>query len=208
MKYGSFFGLGLLLATTTMSGGAYADGTWTGFYIGASGMYTSLDGKTNDTNGYLPTDPKLSGALLGIQSGYNMQMDSLVIGFESNTAFSTAHGNGFWDPPGNKPFKLDMNYLWTGRGRLGMALGENDSTLLFVAGGLAMGNFDRTLSGNKEKRNHFGVVVGGGVEHMLTDNISIKAEANYIALGKKKYSQGEYVKFSGITAGMALDFHF
>jgi outer membrane immunogenic protein len=207
MKYSSFLRVGLLLATTTMSGSAYADGNWTGFYLGASSSYTSLDAVTTDT-GNLPTDPKLDGALLGIQSGYNMQMDNIVLGFESNTALSTAHGNGFWNPPGGLPFKLDMNYLSTVRGRMGMAFGENDSTLLFIAGGLAMGNFERSQGGNKATRTHFGVVVGGGLEHMLTDSISIKAEANYIALGKKQYSAGEFVKFHGLTAGVAMDFHF
>ena len=210
MKYRSFFGLGLLLATTTISSGAYADGTWSGFYLGASGMYTSLKATTSDTGNIsdLPSDPTLDGVLLGIQSGYNMQMDNIVLGLESNTALSTANAGGFWDPPANEPFKLDMNYLSTIRGRVGMAFGENDSTLLFVAGGLAMANFDRKMDGITKSRTHLGWMIGGGVEHMLTDNISIKAEANYIALEKKKYFAGEFVKFDGLTAGLALDFHF
>ena len=206
MKYNSFFGLGLLLATTTISGSAYADGTWSGFYIGASSAYMSLEANTSD-DFYQPTDPTLDGVLLGIQSGYNMQMDSIVLGLESNTALSMADGSGFWGPP-TCPFDMDMKYLTTIRGRAGMAFGENDSTLLFVAGGLAMAEFDRTQSGNNSSRTHFGLAVGGGVEHMLTDNISIKAEANYIALEKKEYSPGEFIKFDGLSAGLALSFHF
>ena len=206
MKHSSFFGLGLLLATTTISGSAYADGTWSGYYLGASTAYISLDAKTSDDSNS-PSDPTVDGFLLGIQSGYNIQMDNIVLGLESNTAISTAEGKGHWDPP-NDPFKLDMNYMSTVRGRAGMAFGENDNTLLFVAGGLAMANFDRDLNGDSSTRTHFGYVIGGGVEHMLTDSISVKAEANYMALEKKKYSTGEFVKFDGFTAGLALDFHF
>jgi outer membrane immunogenic protein len=210
MKFNSFFGLGLLLATTTLSGNAYADGTWSGFYLGASTAYISLDANTTDTSsiGNDPTNPTVDGMLIGIQSGYNMQMDNIVLGIESNTTFSTADGNGFWDPPAGYPFELDMNYLSTIRGRAGLAFGENDGTLLFVAGGLAIADFDRTQSSGNSSRTHFGYVIGGGVEHMLTDNISIKAEANYIALEKKEYDSGEFVRFDGLTAGMALDFHF
>ena len=134
-----------------------------------------------------------------------MQMDNIVLGLESNTAISTAKGSGFWSPP-SEHFKLDMNYLSTVRGRAGMVFGENDSTLLFVAGGLAMANFDRTGI-RDSSRTHLGWVIGGGVEHMLTDRISIKAEADYIALGKKQYSTGEFVKFDGIIVGLGVDFH-
>lgn len=207
MKYNSFFGLGLLLATTTISGSAYAEGTWSGFYVGASGAYTSLEANTSDT-GYQPSDPTVDGILLGIRSGYNLQMDSIVLGLESNTALSTADGSGFWAPPSSYPFEIEMKYLSTIRGRAGMAFGENDGTLLFVAGGLAMAEFDRTQSGSNSSRTHFGLSVGGGVEHMLTDRVSIKAEANYVALEKKEYSPGEFVKFDGFTAGLALGFHF
>ena len=207
MKYNSFFGLGLLLATTTISGSACADGTWSGFYVGPSGAYISLEANTSDAF-YQPSDPTLDGVLLGIRSGYNLQMDNIVLGLESNTALSTADGSGFWNPPSGYPFEIEMNYLTTIRGRAGMAFGENDGTLLFVAGGLAMAEFDRTQSGSNSSRTHFGLSVGGGVEHMLTDRVSIKAEANYVALEKKEYSPGEFVKFDGLTAGLALGFHF
>ena len=207
MIYSRFLGAGILLASTAISSLAFAGDTWTGFYLGAMGGYTSLDATTTDTRGYLPSDPTLDGVLLGIQSGYNMQMDNIVLGLESNTAISTANGAGFWRPPAGYPFKLDMNYLSTVRGRAGMAFGENDNTLLFVAGGLAMANFDRTQNGAKSSRTHLGWVIGGGVEHMLTDRISIKAEADYIALGKKQYSTGEFVKFDGIIVGLGVDFH-
>ena len=206
MKYNSFFGLGLLLATTTISGSAYADGTWSGFYIGASSAYTSLEANTSD-DFYQPSDPTLEGVLFGIRSGYNLQMDSIVLGLESNTALSTADGSGSWRPP-NRPFDIEMNYLTTIRGRAGMVFGENDGTLLFVAGGLAVAEFERTQNGDESSRTHFGLAVGGGVEHMLTDNISIKAEANYIALEKKEYSPGEFMKFDGLSAGLSLSFYF
>ena len=207
MMYSRFLGAGVLLASTAMSGLAFAGDTWTGFYLGASGGYISLDAKTTGISN--PTDPNLDGMLLGIQSGYNKQMDNIVLGLESNTAISTADGTGFWRSPASDPFKLEMNYLSTVRARAGMAFGENDSTLLFVAGGLAMANFDRTgdRPNLKGSRTHLGWGIGGGVEHMLTDKISIKAEANYIALGKKQYFSGEFVKFDGFIVGLGVDFH-
>ena len=65
MMYSRFLGAGILLASTAMSSLAFAGDTWTGFYLGVMGGYTSLDAKTNDTGGDNPTDPNLDGILLG-----------------------------------------------------------------------------------------------------------------------------------------------
>lgn len=198
----------MLLASTALSGASYAQDTWTGLYVGASGGFAWLDADSEKLGNPRP-DVSVDGFLFGVQAGYNMQLDKIVLGVEGDIAFSEADGNGYWFLPSGRPYNIDMNYLSTIRGRAGMAFGETDNTLLYVTAGLAVADFDRGGANiTHSSRTHTGFVVGLGAEHMLTDRISISAEYDYLALGKETYSTGETVKFGGSTVEIGVNFHF
>ena len=65
------------------------------------------------------------------------------------------------------------------RGRLGVAFYDN-RTLLYGTGGVAWANIDYsddTFAGYS--KTHFGWVIGGGLEHMLTQSLSARVEYLY-----------------------------
>ena len=62
------------------------------------------------------------------------------------------------------------------RGRAGVAFNGN-RTLLYATGGAAWADVDYTAAGASGFSNtHFGWVAGGGIEHMLTQNVSARVE--------------------------------
>jgi len=165
---------------------------WTGFYVGgifgagaASFENYPHDGSTND--GLAPNNP--SGLLGGIQAGYNWQKGNLVFGVEADL---TATG---WSELSVFPFndqriiQNDVGLLGSIRGRLGLPM---DSMLLYVTGGLAFSNASYIgispagtfFAGSFDR---FGGVVGAGVEMMLGDNISVRAEALHYMFNSDRY---------------------
>lgn len=77
--------LGILSVLLTISTGASAQAPrWTGFYIGAHGLY--LESETSYAN---PTTPHqyFRGPMAGAQIGYNYQFQQFVIGAEADISF-------------------------------------------------------------------------------------------------------------------------
>jgi outer membrane immunogenic protein len=216
MIYSKLLGAGVILAAAAMPNVANAadafvpaSDTWTGPYIGAFGGYASLDTDGTYEDEDIVDGGPVEGVLLGGQVGYNHQMDNIVLGLEADAAYSFADGDVADDD--NEVAETDLNFLGTVRGRAGMILGESDSTLLYVTGGLAIGDFDSDFEGEESGGTHFGYVVGAGLEHMMTDSFSIKVEYNYVDLGEKDYSddnEGEDISYDGHVAKLGVNFHF
>ena len=206
MIYSRLLGAGILLASTAMSSLAFAGDTWTGGYIGAVGGFSSLDADTVSFGNKFNDGSPVEGGFFGGDLGFNEQINNLVLGVEGDYAFSNASGDSFiFTLPA---FPLDMHSLGTIRARAGMAFGENENTLLFATAGLAVGEFERTDGGIHEKATHTGLVVGLGLEHMITDSVSIKAEYEFVKFGKKTYDRGETVKYDGHVVKLGVNFHF
>jgi outer membrane immunogenic protein len=198
MKYRSFFSLGLILATTALSGGAYAQDTWSGLYIGASGAYAALNAEHTEGGNSEP-DVNVDGALFGIQGGYNLRLDQIVLGVEGSFALSDADGSGhFYSNNNCCDYDINMKNLGTVRARAGMALGESENTLLYITGGLAFADLKISGYPDSASESHTGFVIGLGAEHMVTDSISIKAE----------YNPGEVIKLAGSVFEVGVNFHF
>ena len=91
---------------------------------------------------------------------------------------------GSCDQPGSRTKETELD---TVRGRIGYSLGQ---TLVYFTGGFAYGNknneFDDLTTGNvyKDSGIHTGYVLGGGLEYKLTPSWSLKAEYQYIELGR------------------------
>ena len=175
--------------------------SWTGMYVGVNGGYAFGGGSQRivDTNNvgaidlFRTADP--SGGFGGGQIGYNWQASrgsSLVLGVEADFQGSDIRGShtGIGTQAFLETNRVDVDWFGTVRGRLGYAF---DRTLVYATGGLAYGNVDSRLSaptapGTFERRDgtQVGFVVGGGLEHMLARNWSMKVEYQYIDLGSER----------------------
>lgn len=125
--------------------------SWNGLYVG-----TYFEGQFVTTAGFVPTWWTFLGG--GVRAGYNYQAGSFVVGVEGGLEYSVNTSGPF--PLANV---TDAGIV----GRAGIAMGR---TLLFgVAGGGAMFNGTTTPYWT----------VGAGIEAMLTDALSVRADYRY-----------------------------
>jgi len=142
--------------------------SWTGFYIGTHLGYGWSDLDWQNVSNSLGG----SGALAGGQIGYNWQKGAVVFGVEGDASAS-------WVDGGNGCCGHSVDWATSLRGRLGVAFYDN-RTLLYGTGGVAWANIDYsddTFAGYS--KTHFGWVIGGGLEHMLTQSLSARVEYLY-----------------------------
>jgi outer membrane immunogenic protein len=176
--------------------------TWTGSYIGIAGGGTWGSAVVrNDLTGADQT-PRidLSGAIVGVTTGFNIQNGNLVLGYEGDTSVTGKKGSAVELPP-NPAFSNEVKERWlsTFRGRLGYA---QDNWLFYATAGGALANLENTILGPpgqiSEKRWHWGWTAGGGVEVKLRHDWSAKVEYLYVGLQDKTYfSPAPTVAFPG-----------
>lgn len=183
------------------SASGYKDGpdvpVWAGFYVGVNGGY-GWDGSSN-VLGYTPTNfagLSPSGGFGGGQIGYNWQgvwHPHLVLGVEADIQGSgigekASIFNGLGQKIGTS--ELELSYFGTARGRVGYAV---DRALVYFTGGFAWGGlkkdvlFPHDVEWKKDSLAT-GYTIGGGIEYKLSPAWSVKAEYQYIDLGKSDLS--------------------
>lgn len=202
-----------LLVSTSASADEY---NWSGFYIGAHGGWATggWDGRLATTAGNPPpddagfSDPTRTidgdGYVGGGQLGYNLQFGSLVAGVEADLSWTDLGGNETFatdklgPPIWEKAHDLSLERFGTARVRLGYAIGR---FLPYVTGGIAWGKTSADLgvayiqNGTDYKgtsyastsETHTGWAAGAGLEWMMRDNWTVKAEWLHIDLGEEDY---------------------
>lgn len=222
---------------------AYVPYSWTGAYVGVHAGYGLLNTKRNDAavgsgsgsfssgsgggNYSGSQHTNASGALGGVQLGYNQQYGSLVLGLEADvsatsikgstsatgSAFSSSSGSGFGGGSSALYASSRLNGIGTLRARLGFAA---DRALFYVTGGLAYGRIENSMTyavstpewsgavSSSQSKWKTGWTLGAGMEYALTNNWSLKTEALYYDLGKKSYN-ASYSDINGFlnSAGSA-----
>jgi outer membrane immunogenic protein len=192
---------------------------WSGAYIGVFGGITTGDYGYEAAAAGGPAasfDVSGSGALGGVQLGYDYQTGPWVFGAVADIAFTNheASLSGSIPGVGNASAESELKYLGTVRARAGYAF---DRALFYGHGGFAYGKTEQDVvldgvsvfSGDKSRT---GFVVGAGVEYAITDRISFQTEYSYVDLGKDDiFNQGgltvrEDVSFHAIKA--AVNFRF
>jgi outer membrane immunogenic protein len=159
--------------------------TWTGFYAGAHAGYAWGDASHEQTNGGMvpgPYEYDLDGALAGVSIGHNWQFNQVVVGIEAEAGYMDLDGEGriASSAPGHYQ-ALDVSAGMYGllAARVGFAW---DRSLVYAKGGYAYTDMD---AGQKTTKPGFvthrsealqGFVYGAGLEHALSDRISIKGE--------------------------------
>jgi outer membrane immunogenic protein len=215
---------------------------WTGFYIGA----TLGGGEQNSSTGYsanpsfvnfgglvqpaflagaLATNTKErgDGVLGGLTLGYNWQMANWVVGVEGDFSGTSFDSKSSVAPPLVFPFPLltttmenRTQWLSTVRARVGALV--SPQTLLFVTGGLAVGEIRSTAnvipsggattcannvycSTGTSDQTRAGWTAGAGGEYLFAPNWTLKVEYLHYDLGRFSYNANIVATFAG-TAGL------
>jgi len=177
--------------------------TWTGAYFGVQ-----VGGGTGPTTiNAFPFGQNLSfqssGVFGGIHLGYNIQLNSIVIGLQGEYNFAGIHGNTNAFPFNN--VSNSIRQFGSVDGRVGLAF---DRLLVYAIGGFAYADIRNSVGfatplGIDGNRNYIasqpGWDVGGGLEYALTDNWTARAEYRYYNWGPKTYY--DTVNF-GVLAGL------
>ena len=168
---------------------------WAGPYIGINGgaIWHRQESDTYAASGTVPyaLDRKVTatGGMVGGQVGYNWQSQNVVFGLEADLDWVGASKSQVVAAASSLTFTSKLNWLSTVRARLGFAAGQ---TLFFATGGLAIGGvknnwrFTATPALAVESNDtRVGWTAGGGIEHFISSNVTLKAEALYVDLGKQ-----------------------
>ncbi|WP_062227398.1 outer membrane protein [Aureimonas frigidaquae] len=164
---------------------------WNGAYVGAFAGGATGDATIDYTYTGAPASNEaksdLSGFLGGLQAGYDVQFDQLVVGVRGSVAYSTVKAKVTLDGTTDVPLEDKLTYLATAGARVGFAL---DRFLPYVHGGAAFGSSKASYTTSTETKlddvSKIGWTAGVGGEYALTDTVSIGAEYGYVDLGKDK----------------------
>jgi opacity protein-like surface antigen len=206
---------GVIVPTTNWSGG------YVGVQLGVNHHVGKIHDRVFDNFGgdyALPTFGGVGGAVVGA----DMQMGSYVFGALADFNLLT---NSKKDVNSDGDvFKSDVDWIATVRGRGGLATGNS---LLYLTGGLAIADAnllhdDDDVEPFNISSTRFGAVGGIGVEHKISENLSLSTELLYTRFLTEKASNGETcnVNFGGtepcemdgfddnISAKMSLNYRF
>ena len=163
---------------------------WTGFYLGvhAGAAITDFEFSSSLGDGSVSFDD--TGFLGGVQAGYNWQFDNIVVGLQTDFAYTSAKVG--LDSEGSSGGEQKLEWLGSTTARIGYAF---DNLLVYGKGGVAYGQstfevpFTQGLS-LQDSQWHVGWTAGAGVEYAFTQNITGLLEYNYVDLGSQDYAAG------------------
>ncbi len=188
--------LGATLATTALASGPTAPVyeppvmlpspvavyDWTGFYGGLN-VGRPTNSNTWDGAGATTSTPgDWSGTIWGLTLGYDMQAGDWVYGaaldYSPSNFDATGTSGTLACAAGDCLTELDDTAAL--RARFGRAF---DRTMVYGTAGFATGSATGTYGGTVASDRLNGYTVGLGIEHAITDNVSLNAEYLYTDLG-------------------------
>ena len=125
-----------------------------------------------------------SGAYVGgtIYGGYNFQNGQIVYGPEADISYSNQKdGDAGTGIEGKEGFNGSL------RARVGY---DMSPFLIYGTGGLAIGNHELETATDSDSQTAIGYTVGGGVEALVTDNITARVEYRYTEYQSKDFDLG------------------
>ena len=149
---------------------------WSGFYVGLNGGYAWGNSTWTDSTGATSGDFTASGGMAGGTVGYNLQMSSLVVGFEGDVDASWLKGNA-----ATSCCETKNNWFATARARLGYGM---DRFMPFITAGGAFGDVKTDTAIGSATATRAGWTAGAGVEYAFMGAWSAKLEYLYADLGK------------------------
>ncbi len=193
---------GLTFVCLTAAAAGQEQHDWSGFYIGGnfglhtvktSGVFDAAElGETPDLEGIGG-----EGVNLGIQGGYNLQIDHVVLGVEGDLSFAgfdesiITIQDGSVDEAGllNYPIEGNLAYLATIRGRVGFNMEEmfHHAVLVFVTGGVAFTDFDMDIADGRSEVGFkdTGLTWGGGIEIPVSPRMLLRADYLHVEFDER-----------------------
>jgi outer membrane immunogenic protein len=169
--------------------------SWSGLYVGLHGGYGwgDVDWSFKESYFAVPGDKfsdEPEGWLGGGQIGFNVQTGSLVWGLEASLSGANIESSSSSPFGADDTFSTDIHRLWTLTGRLGYAF---DHWLAYVKGGYAGGRVEISAANDladltaTATETHHGWTLGAGLEYLVTPNLTLGLEYNYLDLGQAEY---------------------
>jgi outer membrane immunogenic protein len=168
---------------------------WSGPYIGAFAGYSWIDLEYDEPDypGF-DRNPNIDGLTGGLLLGYNHRFDSILVGVEADAGLGDLS---------ESPDRSARNYYsafdidWNAhvRARLGLV---SSSTLLYVAGGLALAGLtvdDREPGWGEDDDTHVGWTVGAGIEQAIAKNLRVRIEYLYDDYGSEDYHISGFIPY-------------
>ena len=184
------------------------DSNWSGFYVGGHAGYMWGRSSVWDDGDLVEKNAPTSGFVGGALAGVNWQTGAWVLGLESDFGWTDAHGTGTRNSPVNH---YDFNWTSHIRGRVGYA---TSNVLWFVAGGMALADFDYTQgsSGITITGTVFtGWSLGGGADIAINPSWIARVEYLHDDFGDKNFlisGESYRVRLTGETVRGALMYKF
>ncbi|KAA0970865.1 porin family protein [Aureimonas fodinaquatilis] len=213
--------------------------SWTGFYLGVQGG-GGFNPSSPDNFSIVPSFPGAfpasafgsnyessfgSGFVGGGHVGYDYQINNWVLGavLDINAANLSQSQSAFSSTPAFYTAERELDYFATGRLRAGYLV--TPTTLFYATGGVAYGDVSYRFSANSapfatasafpDSSDRWGYTVGGGMDFLVTDNISFGVEYLYTNLGDDdSYTRfvsgafgGGVGGFTDFTGSSDFDFH-
>jgi outer membrane immunogenic protein len=155
-----------------------------------------------------PFDYSPSGAFGGATAGYNIQRDRLVFGIEGDIGYMDLEGTGIIGSTHaghHQDLTLDGGVYGDITGRIGVLI--TPATLVYGKGGFAFYDGEATQATTNPgyaptgTDTFTGWVAGGGVEHFIAPNLSIKVEYLHFDFGTQEGYQTALVADPPTAAG-------
>ena len=178
----------LLLLMPSAAFAQDASKNWTGGYLGLElGAGRGAVSVTDYNGGVTPGPFDYSTIIVpaAVTAGYNVQAGVFVLGLEGKVGYMAPRGQGMVPsstPPNHQDLTINPGVTAELSGKVGLGF---DGTLLYAKGGVTWfgGSAQQvtTKPGYAPTASEAfrGKVVGVGVEQMITDTVSIKAELDH-----------------------------
>jgi len=202
-------GLAVLALIGASEAAAQDSSPWTGIYVGVEGGYHELDAGASWSNPQADTSnlDGVDGLVGGLLAGYGFEAgNDVVLGVETDLLFhDLSEQSGPIPASTDDGFAFASDMLWSLSARAGMAVTED--VQVFIKAGYSTMDYETDLRRdfvNEASDSGWlhGFHVGGGVEIMLTDTISAKAEYRYVDFSKSSVDSP-----SGFSANVNPDMH-
>lgn len=189
---------------------------WSGPYVGVTAGYGWGNATQYDLTVFNSGEFDMDGFIAGGTLGYNHQMDSFLIGLESDISVSGMSGDTATSATWGcgavaNGCQAEVDWFSTMRVRLGMPM---DSFLPYVTGGLALGGLQSEIVGDPNfslDETAIGWTVGGGIEAAVSESLTMKAEVLYVDFGRTN-DEGSLASFAVdtdfVAARVGLNFQF
>lgn len=185
---------GALVVAVLMSGTVYAgnmmdaeaSAAYSGPYIGGFVGHSWVDLEYTEPD--WPTygrDVDMEGVVGGLYLGHNYRIDNIVLGFEADAGLGDLDEGRDKNADYNDYSAFDIDWNAHFRARAGFIY---NTTLFYVAGGLALAQVELDDGWESDKATHVGWTVGAGIEQKITEHLTARVEYLYDDYGSEDYA--------------------